>query len=329
VRLAVRIGPLLAVTGLLVLPGHIRAAVQSAALRPLPQREHPLNCRGGEQLVFDTIGSPSDPGKGLRLLLTFVANPTAAGQEGRGLRPSTCAWVDRPVSDEEPRQVRVTIHLSDSTPRLTVRDTGVYWSFLARNSDSGHFTGAGYRHWHASSPPGPTTHPPRASIPTKRSRPPFNARQLPWLAVGWVAVTWVPFMMLIGMWSGWRRLAGLYPDRKGGRGRSFRCGSMVMGKTNYRGGTRLTADDSHLHFSMSVLMRPGHAPFSVPWSDITVSRDEWPWFPLKGVPVIRLTLTRHPSLRILVPVSHGETIVTASGGRLHSSRPRAPAGLAR
>jgi hypothetical protein len=279
--------------------------------------------------VFDTIGSPSDTGTGLRLSLTFSANPTAAGQEGQGLRPSSCEWVDRPVNDEEPRQVRVTVHITDSTPRLTVRDTGVYWSFLAHNSDSGHFTGVGYRHWHASSPPRPMAHPPQASIPTELSWPPFNARYLLWLVVGWVVVTWVPSMMLCGMWSGWRRLAGLYPDRNNGRGHSFRCGSMVMGMSNYRGGARLTADDSHLHFSMSVLMRPGHAPFSVPWPDITLSRDEWPWFPLKGVPVIRLTLARHPGLRILVPVSHGEKIVAASGGRVHLGRPRALAGAAR
>jgi hypothetical protein len=130
----------------------------------------------------------------------------------------------------------------------------------------------------------------------------------------------VPMLTLCGRWSGWRRLAGLYPDRIAGRGRSFRSGSMVMGLTSYRGGARLTTDDSHLHFSMGAFLRAGHPPFSVPWTDITASRDEWPWFPLRGHPVIRLTLARHRGLRILVSVSSGERIVAASGGRLHLIR---------
>ena len=311
---------LLAATGLLVIPGHVHATLQSAAIPPFPRREYPLNCRGGEQLVFDTIGSPSDTGTALRLSLSFSASSTAAGQEGQGLRPSTCAWVDRPVSDEEPRQVRVTIHISDSTPRVTVRDTGVYWSFLAYNSDSGHFTAAGYRHWRASSPPLPRAGQATAPAPSKGSWLPFNPGHLPWYVLGWVVITWGPLLTLVGLWSGWRRLAGLYPDRNPGQGRPFRSGSMLMGMTNYRGGARLTADDSHLHFSMGALLRPGHPPFSVPWSDITTSRDTWPWFPLKDHPVIRLTLARHRGLRILVPVAGGERILAASTGRLQLSQ---------
>jgi hypothetical protein len=97
---------------------------------------------------------------------------------------------------------------------------------------------------------------------------------------------------------------------------------MVIGMSNYRGGARLTADDSQLHFAMGPLLRPGHPPFSVPWSDITASRDGWPWFPFKGKPVIRLTLAKHRALRILLQVSDGERIVEASGGRLELSEPR-------
>jgi hypothetical protein len=103
---------------------------------------------------------------------------------------------------------------------------------------------------------------------------------------------------------------------------------MLMGLTNYRSGARLTVDDSHLHFSMWAPFRPGHPPFSVPWSDITVSHAEWPWFPLKGHPVTRITLARHRGLRILVPVSTGEGLVAASAGRLQLNEPRVPAGAA-
>src|SRR5262245_53702518 len=255
------------------------------------RRPYPLNCRGGERLVFDTIRPPSQSGAGMKLSLTFIASPSAAGADGQGLEPSTCAWVDRPVNGDEPRQVRFSPAIGDSTPQRTVRDSTVYWSFLAYNSDSGHFTGVGHRHWEAASPPLPMQDLPRASAPLKGSPRTINPRHLPWYLLGWVAIVWA-MQTLTGMRSGWRRLAGLYPDRNLGRGRAFRCGPVVMGMGNYRGGVRLTPDDSYLHFSVWALLRAGHPPFSVPWSDITTSRDQWPWFPMKGYPVIRLTLAR-------------------------------------
>ncbi len=266
----------------------------------------------------------------MKLSLTFIASRSAADAEGQGLEPSTCAWLDRPVNADEPRQVRFSPAIGDSTPQRTVRDSSVYWSFLAYNSDSGHFTGVGHRHWDAASPPRPIPYLPHALPPP----PPnggwlsFNPRHLHWYVlgcvIGWVVIVGLPMLTLTGLWSGWRRLAGLYPDRNMDRGRSFRCGPVVMGMSNYRGGVRLTPDDSHLHFSVWALLRPGHPPFSVPWSDITASRDEWPWFPFKGAPVIRLTLGRYRRLRILVPVSDGERIVAASGSRLKLSEPATP-----
>ncbi len=321
---------LLAATSLLAsaapLHGEGQSEVDSLGNR---RREYPLNCRGGGGLVFDTIGPPSDAGGTVTLSLTFAANPAAAGPEGQGLQPGTCAWVDRPVNDAEPRQVRFTTAFRDSILRLTVRDSSQYWGFLAFNSDSGHISGVGHRHWDAAWPPMPPaslTHP---SAPAKGRWLPFNPRHFLWLVLAWVVLSWAPFMMLTGAWSGWRRLAGLYPDRNFGRGSSFRSGVMVMGMANYRGGARLTADESHLHFSMSALRRPGHPPFSIPWSDITASRDEWPWFPFKGDPATRLSLARHRGLRILVGVSAGERIIAASGGRLQLGEPRTPVPAAR
>jgi hypothetical protein len=322
--LAVLIQPLVAVAGLLANPGHVHAALQAAARAPLPQRDYPLNCRGGAGLVFETLGPPADTGTRVSLSLTFAANPAAAGPEGQGLQPGACAWVDRPVNDGEPRQIRLTIGITDSTLRRMARDTGVYWSFLAHNSDSGHLTGVGFRYWDTAWSRESAGQVPAASVPANGTWLPFNTRYLPWLGIGWFVITWAPFMILIGMWSGWRRLAGLYPDRNTGRVRSFRCSPVVMGLANYRGGVRLTADEAHLHFSMSAFVRPGHPPFSVPWSDVTVSLDEWPWFPLKGNPVIRISLAKYASRRILLPVADGERIVAASGGRLQLSEPPLP-----
>ena len=151
---------------------------------------------------------------------------------------------------------------------------------------------------------------------------PFDLRWLPLLVLGLVVIAWAPKLVFTGRWSGWRRLAELYPTRNAGKGRSFRCSPVLMGMTNYRSGARLTPEESYLHFAMSPFMRMGHRPFSVPWSDIQASRDEWPWFPLKGHPMVRLTLAQHRDLRILVPAKDGERIVAASGGRLDLGEPR-------
>jgi hypothetical protein len=312
--------PVLAAACLLIGAAPAFTAVQSRD-SGRERRHFPLHCRGGDRLVFDTLGPIADTGTTARVSLRFTAGPRAAGQNGEGLEPSTCAWVDRPLNGAEPLRVRVTLASGDSTPRLTLRDTSLYWSFLAYNTDSGHFHGVGYRYWKADDAVAAQPAPAPPATPGRWS---FDVRHFPLYIIGWVLISWIPLTMLLGVWSGWRRLAALYPSRPIHGGRRFRCG-LIMRIAHYRSGARLTADDSHLHFSLVPPFRPGHPPFSVPWADVCVSRDEWPWFPLKGVPVMRLTLARDRGIRILVQVSVGEGIIAASGGRLKLSQPAAPA----
>jgi len=311
-------------------PAHLGA--QSAEPLAPSRREFPLNCRGGGGLTFDTIIVVPDSGR-VRLMLTFAANATASGPEGQGLEPGTCAWVDRPLSDPEPRRILVTIGTTDSTPRQTVRDTAMYWGFIAYNSDSGHISGLGYRYWHDSMSPLPhsasaAVAPPAPVAAARWKIGRFDLRYLPLLGLALGMITWAPMVTLTGRWSGWRRMAAHYPDRNTRRGRSFRSGQMVMNMSVYRGGMRLTPDETHLHFAPTALARPGHPPFSVPWSDIEAAYDGWPWFPLKGHPVVRLTLAAEPDLRILVQIKDGRRIVEGSGGQLELGEPRrlAPAG---
>jgi hypothetical protein len=253
-----------------------RADVQTSL--PPVRREYPLNCRGGAGLVFDTLLVAPDSNR-VRLILTFAANTTPSGLEGQGLQPGSCAWVDRALSDAEPRRIQLTIGTSDSAPQQTVRDSGMYWGFLAYNGDSGYLIGVGYRHWHAASPPEPQTSPVSVTArapaaPSRRSFPlPFDLRYLPLFAIGMAVIIGVPATAMIGRWSGWRQLAKRYPDRNTGRGSSFKSGPLVMHKSVYRMGARFTMDESHLHFRMSVLARSGHSPFSVPWSELEASRD--------------------------------------------------------
>lgn len=144
----------------------------------------------------------------------------------------------------------------------------------------------------------------------------IDVRYLPLFALGMGAIIYIPYLALIGRSSGWRRLAESYPNHNARHARSFRSGPAVMNRSVFRGGVRFTPGDAHLHFAMSGLARPGHRPFSVPWSDIAASHDEWPWFPFKGHSMVRLTLAADPGLRILVKARDGRRIVDESGGRL-------------
>lgn len=301
--------PPVALAAAVALPGlAAQLAAQSA--------ERPLTCRGGPGLVFDTLAAEGDR---VRLSLVFTASAGKAGLEGQGLEPGQCGWVERTFGEREPRRIQLSIGASDTTPRQSMLDSAVYWGFLAYPTDSGYINAAGYRHWHASSPPAPATPPVWRSLPL-----PFDVRYLPLFALGMGAIIGIPSVVLMARWSGWRRLAERYPGRDPGRGTSVRSGQLVMNRSLYKMGVRFTMDESHLHLAMSRLARPGHRPISVPWSDVEAARDEWPWFPFKGEPMVRLTFAAHPEIRILVRLAVGRRLAEASGGRLDIAGVREP-----
>lgn len=310
----------LAVCGMLVgLPGQAEA---QEALPPI-RRDFPLDCRGGGGVVFDTLLVEPDSAR-VRLMLTFTAGATASGPEGQGLEPGACAWVDRPLNDAEPRRIQFAISTTDSAPAQTVGNSGMYWGFLAHATDSGYLRGVGYRHWEAADAAdagekadgADAVDGQEAAGGWRRSPLPFDVRYLPLFAVGFAMIVGVPATAMLARWSGWRQLAERYPDRNAGRGPSFKSGPLVMHKSVYKMGVRFSMDESHLHFRMSPLARPGHSPFSVPWSELAATRAEWPWFPFKGEPMVRLVVAAHPDLRILVRLRDGRRIADASGGRL-------------
>ena len=153
---------------------------------------------------------------------------------------------------------------------------------------------------------------------------PFDVSYLPLFAVGMGVIIGIPSVVLMSRASGWRRLAESYPDRNHGRGTSVRSGQLVLNLAIYKMGVRFAADESHLHIAMSALARLGHWPLSVPWSEVEATRDEWPWFPFKGEPMVRLTFAAHPDIRMLVRTRVAERIAEASGGRLQIDGMRAP-----
>ncbi len=81
----------------------------------------------------------------------------------------------------------------------------------------------------------------------------------------WLAIIW-----LTAHFSGWSKLAEVYPARI-----PFNetCWAMQSGRfrwgSNYSGILRVCADSQALHLSAFVLFRPGNPPLSIPWEDIT------------------------------------------------------------
>ncbi len=126
----------------------------------------------------------------------------------------------------------------------------------------------------------------------------------------------LPATWLLGRVSAWRRLAKLYPAVAGGQaGGRIACGFLVVGRSTYSHMAGLTADPSYLHVSMGLLVRPGYPTISIPWSDITATRDVWRWS-LPPAPVVRLRFARDPEIRFLIRPRVAEEVVAASDGRL-------------
>lgn len=81
----------------------------------------------------------------------------------------------------------------------------------------------------------------------------------------WIAVVW-----LIARFSGWSKLADVYPSHI-----PFNetCWAMQSGRlrwnSNYSAILYVCADSQALHLSVFALFRPGNPPLSIPWEDIT------------------------------------------------------------
>jgi len=131
--------------------------------------------------------------------------------------------------------------------------------------------------------------------------PPRLPSRFAYLAA-FMTVAWIPGTWVLGRLSAWRRLAQRYPAAPMLPGQRTRCHSLVLGRSTYKGMASLTADPRHLHFSMGFLFRPGYPTFSIPWSDITASRDEWRW-----------SLTAAPVVRVLIRPRVAEEVIPESG----------------
>jgi len=85
---------------------------------------------------------------------------------------------------------------------------------------------------------------------------------------------WIGTSLLLSWFSGWRQLACRYRASQPPTGERFRMPSLAMRwGTAYHGSAYLSADSDGLFLSAISLLRAGHPPLFIPWSDITFSRE--------------------------------------------------------
>jgi hypothetical protein len=143
-----------------------------------------IRCRGGGEAyrVQQLSGGPRME-RGIEfwrvlMSLKFTPGTLPAGNDGGGLAPGTCAWIDRPLNDLEPREIRfepVALVVSAQPKDLRplpgmfpsdddLRDPAQYWSFSAFNTNQGFLQATSYRRWTAPTTPvrSPTPMPPAA-----------------------------------------------------------------------------------------------------------------------------------------------------------------------
>ncbi len=267
-------------------------------------------CRGGGPFAFDTLRQ-MDGVPIIQVAMRFTPGASAALADGTGLAQGTCAWWDRPLVAQEPAVVWFTQLISDTapSPQQALINPGSYWHFAA------HHTGQGYLEsdWHGGWPP--------AAAPLPSQSP----RRFPKYLLLYAAVAWLPATWILGRLSDWRKLAERYPGVPERGGRRIRCSFLVVGRITHRM-AYLTAGPAYLHVSTPTLFRPGYPPFSVPWSDITATREVWSWS-LPATPAVRLTLARARQVRLLIRATTADEMITASTGNLRVREEAAAIGV--
>jgi hypothetical protein len=118
----------------------------------------------------------------------------------------------------------------------------------------------------------------------------------------WSGVVW-----FIARLSGWSSLAEVYPARIPFNETCWsRQSARFRWNSNYSGILRVCADSQALHLSVLALFRPGNAPLSIPWEDISATA--------YGVGVeLRFYRAKNVPLRISRRLA--EQIVQAADGR--------------
>lgn len=126
----------------------------------------------------------------------------------------------------------------------------------------------------------------------------------------WIAAIWLTAQL-----SGWRQLAEVYPERPLQTPTCWKWQSIVLRWTSsYSGILTVCADDDGVTITPMRLFRFGHAPFTIPWEDMTVVNNRFS---------VKLRLRRMPKLTVKITRKLAAQWVAVANGRF-SDQPVAP-----
>lgn len=128
---------------------------------------------------------------------------------------------------------------------------------------------------------------------------------LPFLFPVFFIGMWVFVLLLVAMLGGWSRLAEYYRTQTRFEGQTWRFRSGRFGWAGYNGCLTLGANHEGLYLAVFPLFRVGHPPLFIPWYDITTTEK-------KGFlsAYLEFKFTKAPSVRLQIPRTLGETIVS-------------------
>jgi hypothetical protein len=132
------------------------------AARPAAaQTAYEMRCRGGNG--GDAFDWQHPDLSSQTVVLRFRPSPTASGANGAGLLPGTCSWIDRPLNDAEPHEIRFTAPMypggDTSQPLLALQqategriiiylaDPSRYWNFFVYNTNQGYMQAVNHNPW--------------------------------------------------------------------------------------------------------------------------------------------------------------------------------------
>ncbi len=148
---------------------------------------------------------------------------------------------------------------------------------------------------------------------------PSFAEIAPWIALALFGFTffWCFVIFLMSRLSGWAALAAAYPATDVlSPGVRYRWQSAFMNaNTKYNASITVAADTQGVHFSTFPLFSIGHAPFSVPWTDVRAETRQ-----LMFATRVKLTFARAPQVTMLIPPRLAERLEAASMGRFRAPR---------
>lgn len=129
------------------------------------------------------------------------------------------------------------------------------------------------------------------------------------------ALLWLFVIWLSSLLSGWRQLVEVYPERPLQFPTCWKWQSIALRWTaSYSGILTVCADDDGVTIAPIWPFRFSHAPFTIPWEEITV---------LKNKHTVKLRLQRLPDMSVTITRQLAAKWVEAANGRF-SDQPIAP-----